>query len=574
MTSVPDDGPPPAGVPVAVLVATLLAAFGTIPALMGVTSDSITVGAIYSSAWLVFGFGAAVLLDRDPHDRVGRVFAGLSLTPLAVVGVSVVVSGVGWGSLTRVWTAIGWPVVAVVLAAVAWAVDLAVDRMSRRRLVWLVVLSAALFAAVIATRFLAGPVQAAMTAMLGLWTFAAVATRLVLARQFRPLDEPLVDLVLALGPFLLGGVAGLLTQWLTERVDLPWAQPSTVFVAVVVVTLAWPLSRWLRASFLQQRYGRGVLTPDDVAAITAGLHADADPRELLGQAAAMVSAASGQEAVTIILGADEPDEPSDDGRLVHHPLVVAGDRVGTLSVRSRHREGPESRQAHTVVQLIPTVALVARAVQLAVEADHARQDVARERDAERARILGDLHDGVGPVLAGMSMRVQAELRAAPTPLLRALADELADCRGDLRRIVAGLTPSALHDGDLAGALSALVDSFGAQSRTIALDTDLDRELPPEVTVAVYRSVAEGITNALRHGAADEIHVSVRCRADPGERISARVEVRDHGRGGLVVPGVGLTSLRRRAEQLGGRLQVENLQPHGVRLHVEIPVVSA
>ena len=53
----------------------------------------------------------------------------------------------------------------------------------------------------------------------------------------------------------------------------------------------------------------------------------------------------------------------------------------------------------------------------------------------RSRILGDLHDGVGPVLAGLSMRVQAELRRDPTPLLDALAKELADCRSDLRRIV-------------------------------------------------------------------------------------------------------------------------------------------
>jgi signal transduction histidine kinase len=227
-----------------------------------------------------------------------------------------------------------------------------------------------------------------------------------------------------------------------------------------------------------------------------------------------------------------------------------------------------------VAGLLPTVSLVAHAVGLAIEAEHARQDVARERDLERSRILGDLHDGVGPVLAGMSMRVQAELRRDPTPVLQALAKELADCRGDLRRIVSGLTPSALHDGDLAGALARLVDSFAADDRSVTLRTGLVATnglvLTPEVTVAVYRSVAEGITNALRHGNPSQVTVDVTIGA--GGRIE--VDVCDDGTGTSVVPGVGLTSLRRRAEQLGGQLNVERAHPTGVRLHVELPVAGA
>lgn len=271
-----------------------------------------------------------------------------------------------------------------------------------------------------------------------------------------------------------------------------------------------------------------------------------------------------------MLGPDEPDAA--DG-VLHHALVVGGDRVGTLSIRPEHPEGPEPRQSQSVTRLLPTVSLVARAVELAIEAEHAREDVARERDLERSRILGDLHDGVGPVLAGLSMRVQAELRRDPTPLLEALAKELADCRGDLRRIVSGLTPSALHDGDLAGALARLVDSFNDGGRHVTLRTGLGAtaasELTPEVTVAVYRCVAEGITNALRHG--DPSHVAV--AVGLGEAGQIEVDVCDDGTGGVVVPGVGLSSLLRRAEQLGGSLSVESAIPRGVRLHVELPVAG-
>jgi signal transduction histidine kinase len=170
----------------------------------------------------------------------------------------------------------------------------------------------------------------------------------------------------------------------------------------------------------------------------------------------------------------------------------------------------------------------------------------------------------------MSMRVQAQLRRSPTPLLEALAPELAEARGDLRRIVSGLTPSALHDADLTEALQRLVASFAGDSHVIELEVTLGRALPNEVAVAAYRCVAEGITNALRHGRAR--HVAVLLGMTTGGHVA--VDVRDDGDGGPIAPGVGLTSLRQRAEQLGGSLSVGPCDGGGVLLHVELPMESA
>ena len=223
---------------------------------------------------------------------------------------------------------------------------------------------------------------------------------------------------------------------------------------------------------------------------------------------------------------------------------------------------------------MPTVALVARAVGLAVEAEHARRDVARERDAERKRVLGDLHDGLGPVLAGMSMRVQAALRTTASPeiaaLLTDLSADLAASRTDLRRIVAGITPSMLDDGDLESALRRLVRSFGnpVDGPRVTLDVAVSDELTSAVKVAVYRSVAEGLTNALRH--ADASTIDVRARVDAGR---VRVDVVDDGHGGQVVPGVGLSSLVQRARALGGCLWLAGAQPHGIHLHLELPAAA-
>lgn len=563
------------GFPFAVVVVALAAGVGMIPVFDGINQPSLPSAAMVSAGWVALGLAAALLVDRPELRRVGAVFAASAVVP-AVVGVVAVRQDADhpWRAFQSLWHDLGWAIVLLALAAMAWSVGWARDRMSRRRLVWLGTWAAGLFGVVLAARTVTDEQRAAVVTMLALWSFAAGATRALLLRDLRPVAEPLVDAALVLAALVFSGALGVGVLAAGRATGLPSPEASAVFVAVATVALLWPLGAWLRGDYLERRYGQGTLTPADVALITAGLHREADPRALLAKAAAMVAAASGHREVSIVLGPDTPDEPGGDGDpdggLLHHALVVGGDRVGTLSIRPEHPEGPEPRQSQSVIRLLPTVSLVARAVELAIEAEHAREDVARERDLERSRILGDLHDGVGPVLAGLSMRVQAQLRREPTPLLEALAKELADCRGDLRRIVSGLTPSALHDGDLVGALTRLVDSFESDGRRVTLRTAMaplaTPAMTPEVTVAVYRCVAEGITNALRHGDPTVVTVDVRLAATG--RIE--VDVCDDGTGGAVVPGVGLTSLSRRAQQLGGSLQVGAAIPTGVRLHVELP----
>ena len=398
---------------------------------------------------------------------------------------------------------------------------------------------------------------------------ALAVARLWLGESFRPLEEHVLDLVLVVAAIGAAGLMAVLV-WLGAGVTrLPSANTSAVFTALVTAAMAAPAALWVRRTVLARRYGSGFISPADVAVITADLHAQTEPRDLLDKAARMVAAASGSKQARIVLGEDAPIIPE---HWVFHPLDVGGDRVGALVIESSAPEGPELRQQKVVAQLLPTVALVARAVGLAVEAEHARRDVARERDAERKRVMGDLHDGLGPILAGMSMRVQATLRTAPASeyatLLTDLAAGLAASRTDLRRIVAGITPSTLDDGDLGSALDRLVESFQrvAGGPRFTLDIALDAVLSSAVQVAVYRCVAEGVTNALRHAAPSAIDVRVQAR-----RGVVLVDVVDDGVGGQVVPGVGLSSLAQRAGTLGGCLTVAAADPKGTYMHLELPV---
>lgn len=623
---------PPRGLSIEVLVAGLL--FATSAGLTGLASLSpqSPPSALLFLGWPLFAVVGAILLDRTPGLRLGRTLAVLSLAPVAIVVASLARFGrvespdlaiatadlaaplgcavaialpwafgapvrtrpelpMWWGScavavsgsvLVVASTVAGWTTqvrvtgwtVAVAGTLGTWALAVSsvrrTDRASRRRMAWLLVAIAAGSAAVAATWTL-WPGNPGFYATCGALMIGSIlVANLWAAAGFRPLDEHLLDLGLVVGVVVISAVTTGLVSLGSELANRTSNTTAVVFTALLTAAMTTPAAFWVRRSVLARRYGSGLIPPEDVAAITADLHAKTEPRDLLDKAARMVAAASGSAEVRIVLGDDDPSAPA---QWTVHPLEVGGDRVGSLLIESTDPEGPEVRQQQVVSQLLPTVALVARAVGLAVEAEHARRDVARERDAERKRVMGDLHDGLGPVLAGMSMRVQAALRTTTSPeyaaLLSSLAEELATGRTDLRRIVAGITPTTLDDGNLEAALRGLVDSFRGATDIpkVGLTVVLEGEVAPAVKVAVYRTVAEGITNGLRHASAATIEVAV--QAGNGRVL---VEVTDDGVGGPVVPGVGLSSLARRAESLGGQITICPGHP-GTTLHLDLPAAE-
>lgn len=620
---------PPRGLTVEVLVAGVVFSVSAGCTGLAALSPQHPPSALLMLGWPMFAVVGGVLLDQRPGLHLGRTMVALSLAPVVIVAWSVIHFGrveardlsnaaadlaallgcalalaLPWalrtparsspepfaffGSCTLAATGAvivfaartaGWPVavrgIGWVLAVAgtlgtwtltAWSVR-RLRRASRRRMVWLLV-SVGAGCALVSATFVLWPGRPGFYATCGaLMAGSILIANLSTTETFRPLDEHLLDVGLVVAIAATSAVVSGLVSLGSELADRPSNMTTVIFTALLTATMAAPSALWIRRSVLARRYGSGLLPPEDVAAITADLHAKTEPRDLLDKAARMVAAASGSADVRIVLGDDDPSPPEDWSV---HRLEVGGDRVGSLLIASLDPEGPEARQQAVVAQLLPTVALVARAVGLAVEAEHARRDVARERDAERKRVLGDLHDGLGPALAGMSMRVQADRRTATSlehaTLLADLAEGLATSRTDLRRVVAGITPSTLDDGDLEGALRVLVDSFrdATDDPQVRLTVDLAHRVPPAIQVAVYRSVAEGITNGLRHAAAATIDVAVR---DRDGRV--HVDVVDDGVGGPVVPGVGLSSLARRAESLGGRMTICAGGP-GTTLHLDLP----
>jgi signal transduction histidine kinase len=141
---------------------------------------------------------------------------------------------------------------------------------------------------------------------------------------------------------------------------------------------------------------------------------------------------------------------------------------------------------------------------------------------------------------------------------------------DVRRVVEGLRPPALDELGLAGALQQAVSRLTAATATqVAVDIDVPERLPAALEVAAYRIVTEAVTNVVRHSGASRCEVAVSTSAaalvvdvtDDGTGL--RTETRTHGHG--------LTTMRERAEELGGMLIVTS--GGTTRVRAEIPLAQ-
>ncbi|MFZ2014140.1 MAG: ATP-binding protein [Nocardioides sp.] len=199
------------------------------------------------------------------------------------------------------------------------------------------------------------------------------------------------------------------------------------------------------------------------------------------------------------------------------------------------------------------------------------------REEERRRLRRDLHDGLGPALAGLMLQVDTLRRRLGTheagsavnePLVR-LRDGIQATVLDVRRIVEGLRPPALDELGLAEALSQLSRRLEVpDGPRVEVCAEVSARLPAAVEVAAYRIVGEGVTNAVHHAGAQRVSVSV-------QAVENRVvvEVRDDGAGAAAVRdgGVGLSSMRERAEEIGGSLVVDSPAGGGTTIRAELPL---
>jgi signal transduction histidine kinase len=263
------------------------------------------------------------------------------------------------------------------------------------------------------------------------------------------------------------------------------------------------------------------------------------------------------------------------------PLEHGDDRLGDLIVGLRSGESRLSPTDTRVLDLLAApIAVAVRANMLAEDLRDSRERVISGREEERRRLRRDLHDGLGPILTGVVLNAEAALRLVDNDprrsaeLLAALRDQTTAALADIRRVVYELRPPALDSLGLVGALHeyAMVLSRRADGEPLEIAVDAPEplaELPAAVEVAAYRIATEALTNVTRHSSASS--AVVRLRVFGG---ALHVSVHDDGvnvSGGWQ-PGVGLTSIRERAAELGGSCTITHDRTGG-RVDVRLPLAQ-
>jgi signal transduction histidine kinase len=205
-----------------------------------------------------------------------------------------------------------------------------------------------------------------------------------------------------------------------------------------------------------------------------------------------------------------------------------------------------------------------------------RQQLVTAREEERRRLRRDLHDGLGPQLASQTLTIDAISKflerdpANARDLLDHLKSQSQAAIQDIRRLVYALRPPALDELGLVEALREGVRQYGAAGKCVEIITSPNPlpDLPAAVEVAVYRITQEAIMNVIRHAQAKQCTVSIVIQDHDLD-----LTITDDGKG---YPdnfhfGVGLNSMRERAEELGGQIHFENQPDGGARVQVWLPL---
>lgn len=262
------------------------------------------------------------------------------------------------------------------------------------------------------------------------------------------------------------------------------------------------------------------------------------------------------------------------------PLAYQGERVGELRLALRPGEtgfGPADRRL--LADLARQAGVAVHAARLATDLQRSHERLVLAREEERRRLRRDLHDGLGPRLAALTLRLDtAHDLLADDPqaaaLLTDLAERMAEAVADIRRLVYALRPPTLDDLGLIGALHQAAESYRPGGLRIDVEVrgpedSLLPPLPAAVEVAAYRIAQEALTNVVKHAGARRCTIRLTFAAASWTLL---IEIDDDG-GGIATGqpgGVGLRSMRERAEELGGVCIIMPLPEGGTRVRVLLP----
>jgi signal transduction histidine kinase/lipoprotein signal peptidase len=367
----------------------------------------------------------------------------------------------------------------------------------------------------------------------------------------------------------------------------------------IMAVLFQPLREQLQRIVNRLMYGERDEPYAVVSRLGQRLEATLAPDAILPTIVETVKEALKLPYVAIALKSDQPSKNNDEeahndvtfdivvatgtpvsGEALCLPLVYQNEMVGQFILEPRAQGETFSPADRRLLEdLARQAGVAAHAVRLTADLQRSRERLVTAREEERRRLRRDLHDGLGPTLAAQTLKVGSAryvLERDPTTAKKLLGELEHDIDGalqDIRRLVYNLRPPALDELGLVGAIRASAAHYqgehrGSSLRLVVNAPEILPPLPAAIEVAAYRITQEALTNVVRHAQARSC--TIRLTIDSS---ALHLEIHDDGVGLPVErhTGVGLQSMRERAEELGGTCMIKPGPTGGTHVIARLPL---
>jgi signal transduction histidine kinase len=205
------------------------------------------------------------------------------------------------------------------------------------------------------------------------------------------------------------------------------------------------------------------------------------------------------------------------------------------------------------------------------------------QENERRQVAKELHDSIGASLAAIKYAVEGRLMHMPeappddTISLEKVVAHLNDTIREVRRISSSLRPSMLDDLGLLSTIEWYCRNSGEMYADTRLEARLEADeadIPDPLKIIIYRVLQEAVNNALKHGEATAVQVSLEalpdgirlCVTDDGRGFDPQTAGKDRD----AMTGFGLEGMRDRAAMAGGRLAIDSQPGEGTTVCLELP----
>jgi signal transduction histidine kinase len=383
----------------------------------------------------------------------------------------------------------------------------------------------------------------------------------------------LTTLIIAIYILVIASVDALLQE------RLPWI-PSALAVGMVAI-LVHPLRERVQSGVNRLMYGERDDPFGVLARLGHRLEATGTAEGVLPAIAETVARVLKLPYVVVAVKKEDTFVPvAAYGSLVEpmesFPLIDQGEVVGQLQVARRApAEAFHQADRRLLENLARQAGPAVHAVLLAEALQYSRLRLVTAREEERRRLRRDLHDGLGPQLASLRLKVDAirnnfdQDPAKSKQLLLEVKEQIGAAIVDVRRTVYGLRPPALDQLGLISAIREHVRSQGEQNdlQISVVGPETLPPLPAAIEVAAYLVALEGLTNIVRHAHASHGYVGI-CLSG-----ALHLVVADDGVGlpSSYLAGVGLTSMRERVAELDGSFSISSAADKGTRIEVCLPL---